>query len=71
MKIDSLTKFDELVSAGMMQDQARVLAHSLACASEIDLNEVATKKEIKDLEKHAFYFGVLIFSCLAYLMFVK
>ena len=85
MKIDSLTKFDELISAGMMQDEARVLAHSLSSASETDLSFIATKedirgiekevrgieKEMKGIEKHAFYFGVLIFSCLAYLMFVK
>lgn len=51
MKIDSLTKFDELVNSGIPQDQARVLAHGLCEASEIDLNIVATKEDIRILEK--------------------
>jgi hypothetical protein len=78
MRIDSLKKYEELVSTGIPDEEAKLLAYSLSIASETDFSIVATKddirgleKEMKGFEKNIFYFGVLIFSCLAYLMFVK
>jgi hypothetical protein len=71
MRIDSLTKFDELIAAGTPIEQARVLAHSLTIAGEVDLDVIATKHDIKHLEKTMYFFGILIFSCLGYLMFGK
>jgi len=50
MRIDSLSKFDELIATGMPENEARALAHSLAEVSQIDMNEIASKTDLKELE---------------------
>jgi hypothetical protein len=89
MKIDSLTKYEELLKTGIPENQASELAHSLAKASELDFSSVASKDdisrletatkndirqlhvEIKHIEKSMYTFGLLIFSCLGYLIFMS
>jgi len=71
MRIDTLTKFDELVGSGVPEAQARVLAHSFATASEVDTTELATKADLKHLEKIMYVYAALITPCLGYLMFIK
>ena len=51
MRIDSLTKFKELVAGGMQEVQAECLAHGLAQASEIDMSNIATNDSVRHLER--------------------
>jgi hypothetical protein len=46
MRIDSLTKYEELIASGFPEAQAKSLAHGFAGASEIDMSNIATKDDI-------------------------